>query len=101
MCHSLYFYNGAAHFSSIFRYVVTTMRLKIAKNWTRFATASLRTLKSNRLLVKARSIQLVAFDVDGVLTDGSLILGDKGDEYKIFHAHDGLGLVMLRGPGWK
>lgn len=51
------------------------------------------------LLDKARSIQLVAFDVDGVLTDGSLILGDKGDEYKIFHAHDGLGLVMLRDAG--
>ena len=51
------------------------------------------------LLDKARSIQLIAFDVDGVLTDGSLILGDKGDEYKIFHAHDGLGLVMLRNAG--
>ncbi len=51
------------------------------------------------LLDKARSIHLVAFDVDGVLTDGSLILGDKGDEYKIFHAHDGLGLVMLRNAG--
>lgn len=51
------------------------------------------------LLDKARSIQLIAFDVDGVLTDGSLILGDKGDEYKIFHAHDGLGLVMLRKAG--
>ncbi len=51
------------------------------------------------LFDKARSIQLVAFDVDGVLTDGSLILGDKGDEYKIFHAHDGLGLVMLRNAG--
>ncbi len=51
------------------------------------------------VLAKARSIQLVAFDVDGVLTDGSLILGDKGDEYKIFHAHDGLGLVMLRNAG--
>ena len=32
----------------------------------------------------------------GVLTNGSLILGDKGDEYKVFHVHDGLGLVMLR-----
>ncbi len=50
-------------------------------------------------LDKARSVRLVVFDVDGVLTDGSLILGEKGDEYKIFHAHDGLGLVMLRNAG--
>ena len=44
-------------------------------------------------------LRLIAFDVDGVLTDGSLVLGEKGDEYKIFHAHDGLGLVMLREAG--
>ena len=44
-------------------------------------------------------LRLIAFDVDGVLTDGSLVLGEKGEEYKIFHAHDGLGLVMLRKAG--
>ena len=48
---------------------------------------------------KAALIELVVFDVDGVLTDGSLILGENGDEYKVFHAHDGLGLVMLRKAG--
>jgi 3-deoxy-D-manno-octulosonate 8-phosphate phosphatase (KDO 8-P phosphatase) len=50
---------------------------------------------------KAAVIQLVVFDVDGVLTNGSLILGENGDEYKIFHAHDGVGLVMLREAGLK
>jgi 3-deoxy-D-manno-octulosonate 8-phosphate phosphatase (KDO 8-P phosphatase) len=50
---------------------------------------------------RAKAIRLVVFDVDGVLTNGSLILGDKGDEYKIFHVHDGLGLVMLREAGLK
>ena len=48
---------------------------------------------------KAKNTRLVVFDVDGVLTDGSLILGENGEEYKIFHAHDGLGLVMLREAG--
>lgn len=50
---------------------------------------------------RAKAVRLVVFDVDGVLTNGSLILGDKGDEYKIFHVHDGLGLVMLREAGLK
>ena len=44
-------------------------------------------------------LRLIAFDVDGVLTDGRLVLGEKSEEYKIFHAHDGLGLVMLRKAG--
>lgn len=53
------------------------------------------------VIKKAKAVRLVVFDVDGVLTNGSLILGDKGDEYKIFHVHDGLGLVMLREAGLK
>ena len=51
------------------------------------------------ILAKAKALKLLVLDVDGVLTDGSLILGEKGDEYKIFNAHDGLGLVMLRNAG--
>ena len=39
------------------------------------------------------------FDIDGVLTDGGLILGDSGDEYKVFNVRDGQGLVMLRDSG--
>lgn len=50
---------------------------------------------------RARKIRLVIFDVDGVLTDGGLILGESGNEYKIFHVRDGQGLVMLRGSGCK
>ena len=48
---------------------------------------------------RARQITLAAFDVDGVLTDGGLILGDDGTEFKIFHVRDGLGMVMLRASG--
>jgi len=48
---------------------------------------------------KARRVALAIFDVDGVLTDGRLILGDDGTEHKSFHARDGLGLVLLRESG--
>lgn len=53
----------------------------------------------NEILKKTKNIQLAVFDVDGVLTDGGLILGNNGEEHKIFHVHDGLGLVMLRKSG--
>ena len=48
---------------------------------------------------KASRVRLVVFDVDGVLTDGSLYLGDDGQEYKAFHSRDGHGMAMLREAG--
>lgn len=48
---------------------------------------------------RAQAIALVIFDVDGVLTDGSLFLADDGREYKIFNARDGHGMVMLMQTG--
>lgn len=48
---------------------------------------------------RAAAIRLVIFDVDGVLTDGTLFLGDDGQEYKAFHSRDGHGMVMLRESG--
>jgi len=53
------------------------------------------------LLAKAVPIRLVIFDVDGVLTDGSLYLGEKGEEYKAFYSRDGLGMKMLQDSGVK
>lgn len=47
------------------------------------------------ILEKARHIKLVIFDVDGVLTDGSLFYGDDGQEYKAFNSRDGHGMKML------
>jgi 3-deoxy-D-manno-octulosonate 8-phosphate phosphatase (KDO 8-P phosphatase) len=55
--------------------------------------------QADNISARARDIKLVVFDVDGVLTDGGLILGESGDEYKIFHVRDGQGLVMLRESG--
>ncbi len=51
------------------------------------------------ILEKARHIRLVIFDVDGVLTDGSLYLGDDGQEYKAFNSLDGHGMAMLKASG--
>jgi 3-deoxy-D-manno-octulosonate 8-phosphate phosphatase (KDO 8-P phosphatase) len=48
---------------------------------------------------KARQIRLAAFDVDGVLTDGTLYLTDGGEEIKAFNSLDGHGLKMLRESG--
>jgi len=43
----------------------------------------------------AQNIKLVIFDVDGVLTTGTLFFDNQGQEYKAFHSKDGHGLRML------
>ncbi len=47
----------------------------------------------------ARNIKLLILDVDGVLTDGSIILDNEGNEYKSFHVRDGHGVKMLISAG--
>jgi 3-deoxy-D-manno-octulosonate 8-phosphate phosphatase (KDO 8-P phosphatase) len=52
--------------------------------------------------VLARRLKLVGFDVDGVLTDGGVYLGQAADhrvELKRFHVNDGLGIKLLRDAG--
>ena len=48
---------------------------------------------------RAQRIKVIIFDVDGVMTDGGLILGDDGLEYKAFHSQDGLGMKLLKASG--
>jgi 3-deoxy-D-manno-octulosonate 8-phosphate phosphatase (KDO 8-P phosphatase) len=43
----------------------------------------------------AKGVKLLILDVDGVLTDGSIILDNEGNEYKSFHVRDGHGIKML------
>jgi 3-deoxy-D-manno-octulosonate 8-phosphate phosphatase (KDO 8-P phosphatase) len=50
-------------------------------------------------LERASRLRLMAFDVDGVLTDGTLYYTDAGTELKAFHTLDGLGLKLLQGAG--
>ena len=51
------------------------------------------------ILERARQIKLVIFDIDGVLTNGSLFIGDDGQEYKAFNSRDGHGMKMLQSSG--
>ncbi|RLU00846.1 MAG: HAD-IIIA family hydrolase [Ketobacter sp.] len=51
------------------------------------------------LLRKAQPIKLVAFDIDGIMTDGRLYFTSLGDEIKAFNVKDGLGLNLLRKSG--
>jgi 3-deoxy-D-manno-octulosonate 8-phosphate phosphatase (KDO 8-P phosphatase) len=48
---------------------------------------------------RAKKIRLAVFDVDGIMTDGSLYLADDGQEYKAFNSLDGHGMKMLRRSG--
>lgn len=48
---------------------------------------------------RAARVQLMVFDVDGVLTDGSLWYADNGEVVKRFHAHDGQGIRLLGAGG--
>ncbi len=50
-------------------------------------------------LTRAKSVRLIAFDVDGIMTDGGLYLSDSGEEFKRFNSLDGHGLKMLRASG--
>jgi len=59
--------------------------LKVAEN-----------LYTDELVVKASKIELLAFDVDGVLTDGGLYFDHEGRESKRFHAQDGHGIKILQ-----
>lgn len=50
---------------------------------------------------KAAKIRLLILDVDGVLTDGKIIVDDKGDEIKNFDVKDGQGLKFLLKAGFE
>ena len=48
---------------------------------------------------RAARVELLVLDVDGVLTDGRLYLGDNGVEYKTFFSRDGHGIKLLQAAG--
>jgi 3-deoxy-D-manno-octulosonate 8-phosphate phosphatase (KDO 8-P phosphatase) len=47
------------------------------------------------LLLHAQGIRVAIFDVDGVLTDGRIYIGEHGEEFKAFSTLDGQGLKLL------
>lgn len=48
-----------------------------------------------------QNVKLIALDVDGTLTDGTLLYSDNGVQTKAFHVADGLGIVMAQAMGLK
>ena len=55
--------------------------------------------KANRAHSPACDIKLVIFDIDGVLTDGTLFYGENGELVKPFNAKDGVGFKLLQDNG--
>lgn len=53
----------------------------------------------NALIVRIRPVKLLVLDVDGVMTDGSIIYTDEGVEIKAFNVRDGHGIKMLKRAG--
>ncbi len=54
---------------------------------------------SDRFAARAARIRLLALDVDGVLTDGRIVLDDTAGHSKNFDVHDGFGLVLWAKAG--
>ena len=50
---------------------------------------------------KAEKIELLVMDVDGVLTPGYIVLGDDGQETKVFDVQDGFGIMLWKRAGLK
>jgi 3-deoxy-D-manno-octulosonate 8-phosphate phosphatase (KDO 8-P phosphatase) len=59
----------------------------------------MRNITRRELLKAARKVRLLILDVDGVLTDGSIVLDNEGNEFKSFHVRDGHGIRMLLKSG--
>jgi 3-deoxy-D-manno-octulosonate 8-phosphate phosphatase (KDO 8-P phosphatase) len=51
------------------------------------------------LIERARQVRLILLDVDGVLTDGKILLHPDGTESKQFHIRDGTGIVLAQKAG--
>ena len=51
------------------------------------------------LVGRARNVRLAIFDVDGVMTDGTLYIGAQGEAFKAFNILDGHGVKMLQSAG--
>ena len=50
-------------------------------------------------LTRAKGVKLMIFDVDGVMTDGTLYYSERGEELKAFNIQDGHGIKMLKQYG--
>ena len=58
-------------------------------------------IADEELARRARELDWLLFDVDGCLTDGSLVYGPAGEEWKVFSVRDGVGLKLAKEAGMK
>ena len=58
-------------------------------------------MKDELLARRCRALKLLLTDVDGVMTDGTVLLLPDGREAKSFHIRDGLGIVLAHAAGLK
>lgn len=56
-------------------------------------------LKDQKIMKKAKKMKMIIMDVDGVLTDGRIILGNTGEELKNFYVQDGQGIDLALQKG--
>ncbi len=57
-------------------------------------------MESESIKAVLKKIQLIIFDVDGVLTDGRLYYGSEGECFKVFNVKDGLGISRMVKNGY-
>jgi 3-deoxy-D-manno-octulosonate 8-phosphate phosphatase (KDO 8-P phosphatase) len=71
------------------------------KNSVEFGVQSAEFMNKNKISItsKIKNIKLLLLDVDGVLTDGRIILDNQGNELKAFHVRDGHGIKMAQRAG--
>jgi 3-deoxy-D-manno-octulosonate 8-phosphate phosphatase (KDO 8-P phosphatase) len=51
------------------------------------------------VVARARKVRLLVVDVDGVLTDGRMVLSERSDELKAFHSRDGVAVALAKRAG--
>lgn len=56
-------------------------------------------MKDQLLATRCKALKLLLTDVDGVMTDGSILVLSDGSEAKSFHVRDGLGIVLAHSAG--
>ena len=56
-------------------------------------------MKDEALAARCRRLRMILTDVDGVMTDGTILLFSDGSEAKAFHVRDGLGVVLAHRAG--
>ena len=56
-------------------------------------------MRSTSLSDKAKKIEFLLLDVDGILTDGKIFIDSYGNELKTFHIHDGHGIYLIKKAG--